>query len=205
MSEDRSMIFPKSEFVRRVSALQAGMEREGCAALLLTSPADIFYVTGFLTRFWESPARPWFVVIPRDGTPVAVIPSIGAALMARTWIDDIRCWDAPDPKDDGVSLLADALTQMAPGGRVGVPMGLETSLRMPLADYAALVETTGLEFADATDPFSLNSLKGVDHDQDETQQGQGAGARLDRRGGAVGARSAPPHGGGRAPTRKDRP
>jgi hypothetical protein len=67
------------------------------------------------------------------------IPAIGADLMGRTWIADIRTWDAPDPRDDGVSLLADSLCSLVPEhGRIGVPMGLETHLRMPLADYAAL-------------------------------------------------------------------
>jgi Xaa-Pro aminopeptidase len=129
--------FPEAEFHRRRDALQGEMARHGLDALLLTSAADVFYVTGFLTRFWESPARPWFVVVPGTGDPVAVIPSIGAALMGQTWLSDIRCWDAPFPGDDGVSLLADALAGLVPeGGEIGVPMGLETQLRMPLADYA---------------------------------------------------------------------
>lgn len=129
--------FPEAEFHRRRDALQGEMARHGLDALLLTSAADVFYVTGFLTRFWESPARPWFVVVPGTGDPAAVIPSIGADLMGQTWLSDIRCWDAPFPGDDGVSLLADALAGLVPqGGEIGVPMGLETQLRMPLADYA---------------------------------------------------------------------
>lgn len=136
---DRSLIFPAQEYRDRVAALQAGMAAQGLDALLLTSPADLFYVTGFLTRFWESPARPWFLVVPQTGAPVAVIPSIGAALMGRTWVQDIRTWDAPDPRDGGISLLADALAeQVTSRGAIGVPMGLETHLRMPLADYDAL-------------------------------------------------------------------
>jgi Xaa-Pro aminopeptidase len=104
---------------------------------LLTSPADIFYVTGFLTRFWESPARPWFVIVPSTGEPIAVIPAIGAELMGRSWLTNILTWDAPDPDDDGVSLLADTIMQLVPAnGAVGIPMGLETHLRMPMADFA---------------------------------------------------------------------
>ncbi len=147
-----SMIFPAVEFQRRVMALQHKMEQQDCSALLLTSPADVFYVTGFLTRFWESPARPWFIIVPASGRPVAVIPAIGQDLMARTWLTDIRTWDAPDPDDDGVTLLSDTLAEIAgPTGRIGVPMGLETSLRMPLADYAAVARRIApVTFADAT-------------------------------------------------------
>ncbi len=150
--DERSLIFPAQEFRARIAALQAGMADQSLDALLLTAPADIFYTTGFLTRFWESPARPWFVVVPQAGDPVAVIPSIGADLMGRTWLHDIRTWDAPNPHDDGVSLLADALAQaVAPKGRIGLPMGLEAHLRMPLADFEALrARLAPRRFADAT-------------------------------------------------------
>ena len=134
-----SLVFPAQEYRDRVMRLQARMAAQGVDALLLTTAADVFYVSGFLTRFWESPARPWFVIVPQQGDPVAVIPSIGAPLMRRTWLSDIRTWDAPDPRDDGISLLCDALAEKVPAaGSLGLPMGLETQLRMPLADYALL-------------------------------------------------------------------
>lgn len=138
---DRSLIFPRAEFEARVARLQASMADQGIDALLLTTPADIFYVTGFLTRFWESPARPWFIIVPETGAPIAVIPAIGADLMGQTWINDIRIWDAPDPADDGISLLTETLAnKVAPTGAIAVPMGLETHLRMPIGDYLRLVE-----------------------------------------------------------------
>lgn len=138
MSE-ASLIFPADEYRRRIRALQGEMARGGLDALLLTTPADVFYTTGFLTRFWESPARPWFVLVPASGDPVAVIPAIGADLMGRCWITDIRTWNAPDPVDDGVSLLADTISERVPAtGRIGIPMGLETHLRMPVADFLRL-------------------------------------------------------------------
>ena len=134
---DVAPIFPATEFRGRVTRLQAAMQPAAIDALLLTSPADIFYVTGFLTRFWESPARPWFVIVPSTGEPIAVIPAIGAELMGRSWLTNILTWDAPDPDDDGVSLLADTIMQLVPAnGAVGIPMGLETHLRRPMADFA---------------------------------------------------------------------
>ncbi len=122
-------------------------------ALLLTSAADVFYVTGFLTRFWESPARPWYVIVPASGDPVAVIPAIGADLMGQSWLSDIRTWDAPRPGDDGVSLLVDTLCELSTAaGHIGVPMGLETQLRAPLADFLAITaQISPRTFVDGTD------------------------------------------------------
>ncbi|MEM6386577.1 MAG: Xaa-Pro peptidase family protein [Pseudomonadota bacterium] len=138
MSET-SLVFEANEFRDRTRKLQDRMARHAIDALLLTSAADVFYATGFLTRFWESPARPWFIVVPSISDPIAIIPSIGEALMARSWLSDIRTWDAPNPPDDGLSLLADTLLELIPNrGKLAVPMGLETHLRMPLADYVAL-------------------------------------------------------------------
>ncbi|MEL6234300.1 MAG: Xaa-Pro peptidase family protein [Pseudomonadota bacterium] len=134
-------VFPEAEFRTRTARLQHAMAAQEIDALLLTMPADIFYVSGFLTRFWESPARPWFVVVPASGPPKAVIPAIGAALMGQSWIADIRTWQAPDPSDDGVSLLAEAIGETVPArGTLAAPMGLETHIRMPFRDLQRLIE-----------------------------------------------------------------
>ena len=74
--------FPVSEFEARLSRAQAAMAKTGLDGLFLTTETEIRYFTGFLTRFWLSPTRPWFLVVPAAGAPVAVIPSIGQAVMA---------------------------------------------------------------------------------------------------------------------------
>ncbi len=128
--------FEITEFKTRLTQAQSRMDAADLDAILLTTEPDIRYFTGYLTRFWESPCRPWFLVVPRTGDPIAVIPSIGAALMARTWITDIRTWRAPDLEDDGISLLAETLRDIGP--RIGTPSGLQSHLRMPLGDFARL-------------------------------------------------------------------
>ena len=131
--------FPQSEFQARTQRAQALMAKHGLSALLLTTEPEIRYFTGYLTRFWESPTRPWFLILPASGKPVAVIPSIGAALMGKTWIDDIRTWSSPDLSDDGVTLLAATLAELVPeDGWIGMPDGHETHARIPLADLARL-------------------------------------------------------------------
>lgn len=144
--------FEAGEFEQRLARAQRGMAGAGFDALLLTTEPEVRWFSGFLTQFWQSPTRPWFLIVPRAGRPVAVVPAIGAPLMARTWIEDIRTWDSPRPADEGVSLVAGVLRDVgAAGGCVGLPMGPETTLRMPLADYARLGDALpSTRFADAT-------------------------------------------------------
>lgn len=130
--------FARSEYEGRVGRAQALMGEQGIDCLLLTTHPDLYYFTGFLTGFWESPTRPWFLLVPQSGQPVAVIPSIGEALMRKTWISDVRSWQSPDLTDDGVSLLAATIREILGNGRIGIPDGHETHLRMPVADFGRL-------------------------------------------------------------------
>ncbi len=144
--------FPKVEFETRTRNAQMLMARQDLAGLLLMTEPEVRYFSGFQTLFWQSPTRPWFLFVPAEGKPVAVIPEIGAALMRSTWVKDIRTWSAPNPADDGVSLLIDLLSPLAgKGARLGILKGHETSLRMPLGDWERLTTALpGLEIADAT-------------------------------------------------------
>ncbi len=139
--------FSPAEFEQRTARAQAIMRDHELDALLLTTPPNIRYITGFASQFWESPTRPWFVVVPADGKPVAVVPEIGAPEMAATWLDDVRSWPAPRPEDDGTSLLAEALAQLPRTfGRVGAELGREMALRMPVAQLDELRDALpGLE------------------------------------------------------------
>ena len=131
--------FNEAEYRNRLARAQAMMAKAGLTCLLLSTEPEVRYFTGYLTRFWESPARPWFLVVPAVGDPIAVIPSIGVALMSRSWIKDIRSWRSPNLQDDGVSLLRDALGEVAGAdGQIGVPSGLETHVRMPMHSWNAL-------------------------------------------------------------------
>ena len=104
--------FPVSEFEARLAKAQGQMVIEGLSAMLMSTEPEVRYFSGFLSQFWQSPTRPWFMIIPASGKPIAVIPEIGRQCMSNTWIEDIRTWDAPNPQDDGVTLLADTLREV---------------------------------------------------------------------------------------------
>jgi len=136
--------FNIAQFENRTLKAQELMQKHELDALLLTTETNVRYFTGFLTRFWESPTRPWYLIIPLKGKPIAVIPSIGEALMSKTWIEDIRTWPSPDLKDDGISLLSDTLDEIAQNKNIGIPSGTETCVRMPQTDLKKLSQNVKL-------------------------------------------------------------
>ena len=136
--------FNIAQFKNRTLKAQELMQKHELDALLLTTETNVRYFTGFLTRFWESPTRPWYLIIPLKGKPIAVIPSIGEALMSKTWIEDIRTWPSPDLKDDGISLLSDTLDEIAQNKNIGIPSGTETCVRMPQTDLKKLSQNVKL-------------------------------------------------------------
>ena len=141
--------FSNTEYEARLVRAHEAMGTARLDALLLTTEADIRYLSGFQTQFWQSPTRPWYLVVPKGAKPIAVIPQIGETCMARGWIEDIRTWSSPHPTDDGVSLLCATLKECTGhGGTVGAPLARETHLRMPVQAIDALRKA--LNFADAS-------------------------------------------------------
>jgi len=136
--------FEQIEFEQRTEKLQGLMAEQSIDALFLTTEPEFRYFSGFKSQFWESPTRPWFLVIPVKGKPIAVVPEIGKAGFDETWIDDVRCWPSPRPKDDGISLLRDTLIETSNNSfQIGAMLGPETHLRMPADNYQALKRALG--------------------------------------------------------------
>jgi Xaa-Pro dipeptidase len=143
--------FTPAEFAKRTARAQEIMARHGFDALLLTAPPNIRYFTGFDTQFWESPTRPWFVVVPLEGEPIAVIPEIGAPEMALTWVKNIRTWPAPQPQDDGLTLLESTIGGLKRKfGKIGAELGREMALRMPVVDFLKLRASLALAIEDGS-------------------------------------------------------
>ncbi len=144
--------FPTGEFEARVDRAQAAMTGGEMDGIVLSTPQNFRYFSGFDSQFWESPTRPFFIVVPRAGRPLAVVPSIGGPAMDTTWITDVRTWPAPCPEDDGVSLMDSVLSDLPRRfGRIGWEMGRESIIRMPIADFDRLrANIGGIEFVDAS-------------------------------------------------------
>jgi Xaa-Pro dipeptidase len=144
--------FPTDEFEVRLDKAQAAMRDVEVDGLVLTMPQNFRYFSGFNSQFWESPTRPFFLVVPSEGKPIAVVPSIGGPGMETTWVTDIRTWPAPRPSDDGVSLLREVLRSLPRRyARIGWEMGRESIVRMPIIDFDRLrQDISGIEFVDGS-------------------------------------------------------
>ncbi len=143
--------FTSSEFKIRLLKSQKVMHKHKLDVLMLTMPANIRYFSGFDTQFLQSPTRPWFLVIPLEGEPIAVIPEIGKTVMETTWVKNILTWHSPNPEDDGISLLSSVIHKLkAKYNRIGAELGREMSLRMPLIDFNRLKTDFKLNMVDGT-------------------------------------------------------
>jgi Xaa-Pro dipeptidase len=130
-------------------------------AVLLTTETNVRYFSGYFTQFWQSPTRPWFLILPLTGKPIAVIPTIGVVGMSNTWVEDIRAWPSPFPEDDGVSLLSQTLADLPKRfGRLGMTLGRETHLRMPQQQVQSLYASNHFDLVDVSrEVLHLRSLK----------------------------------------------
>ena len=141
--------FEPAEYQQRCLAAQRAMHARKLEVILLCTEVEIRYYTGFRTSFWLSPTRPWFVLLPLEGMPIAIVPEIGASLMQQCYVGELLTWPSPRPQDEGISLLVHKLQGYR---RIGLPMGAGSSLRMPLADLQQLqYGLTSAEFVDCND------------------------------------------------------
>ncbi len=131
--------FDRAEFEQRTQQLQRLMAEQRIDAVFFTTEPEFRYFSGFNSQFWESPTRPWFLVVPADGQPIAVVPEIGVAGFEQSWIEDVRSWPSPRPADDGISLLSHTLAEASQHHQnIGAMLGPETHLRMPAANFSSL-------------------------------------------------------------------
>ena len=143
--------FADEEFENRTLRAQEIMHEYELDGILLTTPQNIRYFTGYDSQFWESPTRPWFVIVPLSGKPIAIVPEIGESEFKKTWLDEIQTWPSPRPEDEGVSLLKSNLENVKKTfGQIGLELGSEMALRMPIIDFLKLKEVVSTNLVDGS-------------------------------------------------------
>jgi Xaa-Pro dipeptidase len=133
---------PEAELTRRIRLVKTSMETQGVNALILSAQDNFIYLTGFDSPTWVNLARPRYCVVPARGELILVVPTTNLSAVERmTWVRDIRSWVSPNPVDDGLSLVADAVcATTVPEAVVGMEIGPQSRLGLPVADFMALRE-----------------------------------------------------------------
>ena len=144
--------FSTSEFEQRLMRAQKIMKSNKLDGILITTPQNIRYFTGYDSQFWESPTRPWFVVVPASGKPIGIVPEIGESEFKKTWLDEIKTWPSPRPEDEGISLVKSTLDDLQNTfGQIGAEFGKEMAVRMPVRDLFKLKEIVKTNIVDGSD------------------------------------------------------
>ena len=144
--------FSTPEFEERLIKAQDVMQQYKLDGLLLTTPQNIRYFTGYDSQFWESPTRPWFVVVPASGKPIGIVPEIGESEFKKTWLEDIKTWPSPRPEDEGISILKSTIDDLKKTyGQIGAEFGKEMAIRMPVRDLFKLKEIVKTNIVDGSD------------------------------------------------------
>jgi len=144
--------FSPTEFKERLTKARLLMQEKKIEMLLITSPHNFRYFTGFDSYFWESPTRPWFLLLSMDLDPIAIVPSIGKTALQKTWIKNVNTWQSPDPYDEGITLLQDTILSIQSNKcSIGCEIGKESHLRMSINDFEKLkTNLSNHSFVDAS-------------------------------------------------------
>ena len=157
---------PTQDYVARFRRAQTGVRAAGYAALLLTTPCDVRYFTGFASQLLvESPTRPCMVVVPRTGDhPILLCPQLwetAARQLSRPqqpnpFLVEVRTWSGI--QGNCVAVVRAALGRARRGAPCATPMGRETHTALPLAQVLEVMKHTG-EWVDASE--LVRSIRGV--------------------------------------------
>ena len=152
--------FSNEEFEIRLQRAQELLYENKLDALLITIPSNLRYFTGIDTNFWESPTRPWFLVVPLSGSPIAVIPEIAENLFKKTFVKDIHAWPSPNFNGDDISPLKSLLESLPSRfGAIGAELGKEMSIRMSVLDFGILQNNFKFDIVDGA--FLIWSLRTI--------------------------------------------
>ena len=85
--------FSPEEFRLHNEKLQAEMEKQDIDMLMLSTPENIYYSTGYRSWYTSSLFRPVYVLVPRKGDPAIILRILEKTTVQYTsWTSRIYCW-----------------------------------------------------------------------------------------------------------------
>lgn len=168
------MLFSTSEYRQRLDRTRELLHAEKLDALLASAPNNVVYISGYRTNLFDSNFRPFLCLVPADGEPTLLLPTIEVGVAEEVaWIDDIRPWGpAPGSKAWGQSpavIAADALNaarivieeKKLASGRIGIEKGFGQRIGMSMEQFEQLESLLPkVQWGDSTGLFwKLRSVK----------------------------------------------
>lgn len=146
-------MFQPSEYRARIDRAQAMMARQNIDALFFTSEANVRYFTGYTSHRWLQPTSPEFGVLPRQGDPILVLPTIEIdRASTHPWLRTIR--EATAEKGAVATLVETFGDAGAAHGRIAAELGSILRLCMTYADFEVLKSRLPrANFVDGSDLF----------------------------------------------------
>jgi Xaa-Pro aminopeptidase len=145
-------LFSRGEMERRYARARELMAEQGLDALVVTGEENFQYLAGTAASIalHHSLTRPSVLVLPLEQDPVIITQSKIYVLMS-TYVDDIV--EYFDVLSFPHQVVVDVLRRVGlPRSRVGVELGREQRMGIPVAAYLALVEALpGTSFVDAAE------------------------------------------------------
>src|SRR5688572_14237089 len=94
MRQRNDIVFPMAEFERRLAELRRRMGVKGVEAMIVTTPQNITYLTGYqTTAYYYFQA----VGVPMEGEPFMVTRRLeDSNVQARTWVELSRPYEDID-------------------------------------------------------------------------------------------------------------
>jgi Xaa-Pro aminopeptidase len=139
---------PREEYTSRVEAARRLMKERRIDGLIVTDPVNYYYFSGHAVPAWMK-ARPSIFILPLSGLP-AIVNWSGPEMFCRvynrpypSWVEDRRIYpEIPFNSETRVDWgLKDVLVERGlEGATLGIELGRETSLAMPLDDFFLLRE-----------------------------------------------------------------
>ena len=127
MKLPRTQLFALEEYEARIQKVRELMEIKGLDVLIIHSPENIYYLSGY-----QTPGYYWYqaLILPLESDPVFIAPPHEAALIPEfCWIEDSRIY--PDTSDWS-QVTAEILKEIESATSL---IGLETKSRFLTVDF----------------------------------------------------------------------
>jgi Xaa-Pro dipeptidase len=137
----QELAFPQEEYHQRLSRVQAQLQGNGFAGVVLFDPANILWVSGFQTVAHFTFQA---LVVPSMGAPILVTRKVNSVIAGITpTLGRVVLWGLGD---DPIEMLGNTLNEFASSGP---PMALEVhSWSLSIAEHQRLIARVKCEFRD---------------------------------------------------------